>query len=160
MKILFLPVVVLVASCSRAPECSFSGKFNQEANAGCLVIHGDKALYVEENNGKLSFPGGGLQSGEAPQCTAEREVWEETGIKVRAQRKLITFDNGFQLFECDIAGENALDGSERPWRFEINAVHWFDKHELAGNKPWRFPEQVKLVQQWLAEAAARPEEHQ
>jgi 8-oxo-dGTP pyrophosphatase MutT (NUDIX family) len=52
--------------------------------AGCL-IHDGKVLLVKHK--KLGFwlnPGGHVEENELPHQTAEREFWEEAGIKVRA----------------------------------------------------------------------------
>lgn len=52
--------------------------------AGCL-IHQEKVLLVKHK--KLGFwlcPGGHVEDNELPHQTAEREFWEETGVKVKA----------------------------------------------------------------------------
>lgn len=52
--------------------------------AGCLVFEG-KVLLVKHKKVKTWLnPGGHIESNEAPHLAAEREFWEETGIKVRA----------------------------------------------------------------------------
>jgi len=151
MKItLGIMILMLLASCAKAPECKFAGTYNSEANAGCLLVDNRKVLLIEGKNGKLSLPGGGKAKGEAPQCTAERETWEESGIEVTAGDKIISFDNGFQLFKCSMVGEQVKDGSERPWRFEVKAVHWLGKDDFEG-KEWRFPEQVEFIKSQLDE---------
>lgn len=56
--------------------------------AGGILIHQDRVLLVRHK--KLGFwlnPGGHLESGELPHQTAEREFFEETGIKVRAVQR-------------------------------------------------------------------------
>ncbi len=106
---------------------------------------------VEGKNGLLSLPGGGWHSGESPQCTAERETWEETGIEVKATERIVTFANGFQLFDCQMAGEQAVNGAARPWRFEVANVHWFGEAELSEAKNWRFPDQIALIKTHLNE---------
>jgi len=142
-----LPLVFL-GSCSRAPECKFKGEYESEANAGCFVVRGNKALFVEGKNGKLSLPGGTKKSGEAPQCTAERETWEETGMQVISQTKVHSFENGFQLFDCNLLDSQRMDGSNRPLGLEIDAIHWLEADDFEG-RAWRFPEQVERYKKQL-----------
>jgi 8-oxo-dGTP pyrophosphatase MutT (NUDIX family) len=52
--------------------------------AGCLV-HNNKVLLVKHKKiGIWLNPGGHLEEGEIPHQAAEREFWEETGVKVQA----------------------------------------------------------------------------
>lgn len=45
------------------------------------------------------FPGGGIEAGETPEAAAEREAWEELGVKVEIQQCLATVEfNGKQYF--------------------------------------------------------------
>ncbi len=76
-------------------------------SAGCL-IHKGKVLLVKHS--KLGFwlnPGGHLEPGELPHQAAEREFWEETGIKVRAfdPNLLVSSDDSVYLpnpFACNL----------------------------------------------------------
>ena len=138
----------MLASCSDVPKCNYVGVSSEGANAGCMVVHNKKILIVEDNSGLLSLPGGSMNPGEIAQCTAEREVWEETGIVVKANNKIETFANGFQLFDCEALGAQIMDGSNRPWRFEVDEVHWVGLVELSKGR-WRFPKQVALMRQYL-----------
>lgn len=55
------------------------------ATAGGFLVHDHKVLLVKHK--KLGFwlaPGGHLEAGELPHQAAEREVFEETGVKVKA----------------------------------------------------------------------------
>ena len=149
LKIFILIICVLfLVSCAETPKCNYSGDSSLEANAGCLVVHENKLLIVEDSKGRMSLPGGSKNSGEVAQCTAEREVWEETGVEVKAVKRITTFNNGFQLFECDISGKQVLDGATRPWRFEIDEIHWFGLSQFV-NKNWRYPEQLALMKAHL-----------
>lgn len=61
----------------------FSAKICYTASG--MLIHDGKVLLIKHK--KLGFwlnPGGHIEEGELPNKTAEREFWEETGIKVRA----------------------------------------------------------------------------
>jgi len=155
-KVIFVAVFLLgLQSCSKAPPCTYEGKDVEgkdvvKANAGCMVVHDKKLLLVEELNGKLTLPGGSKELGEVAQCTAEREVWEETGFAVSAQNLVVKMPNGFHIYDCTLVAVETLDGSERPLRREIVAVHWVSEEGFEDkNKKWRFPEQLDLMRDWL-----------
>lgn len=132
------------------PECHFKTNNVVEANAGCLVVHNNKLLIIEDHYDVLSMPGGGMDQGEAAECTAEREVWEETGIEVKAGKQVIEFENGFKLFACDIVKADTLDGANRPMKKEVKHVLWFSLKDFDKDN-WRFPSQVPLMQKYLKE---------
>ena len=142
-------------SCSEALKCTYDVEFVAGANAGCLVVNKSRLLIVEDYLGKMALPGGTKKTGEAPQCTAEREVWEETGIEVKARRKIKTFDNKFQVYACDIVANQKLDGSTKPVFSEIERIHWVGIDELESME-WRFPDQVELMSKYLRNHKAEP----
>lgn len=145
--ILSLSVMAMVG-CSETPVCHFSGDFETEANAGCVVIQDNRLLIVEDYFDRRSLPGGTKVKGEAPQCTAEREVWEETGIVVKATERLIVFKNGFHVFACDAISPISFDGSSRPYFSEIKNIHWMTMDQF-DDTDWRFPEQVDFMKEQL-----------
>ncbi len=63
---------------------------------GALVIRAEAVLLVKRgkapSNGKWAIPGGSVELGETLQQAAEREIFEETGIRIRAAEPLYTFD--------------------------------------------------------------------
>ncbi|MCG8671773.1 MAG: NUDIX hydrolase [Pseudomonadales bacterium] len=146
--------IIASTSCGEVPRCTYAGEFKVEANAGCLVINQNRLLIVEDYLGQMSLPGGTKSSGEAPQCTAEREVWEETGIRVSAGRKIRTLEKGFQVYDCEIFGEQLLDGSMRPAFSEIKNIHWLELNQF-DQADWRFPGQVSLMKQHLRNHSAK-----
>ncbi len=72
---------------------------------GAVVLMDRKILLVKREKapqkGKWAIPGGSVKLGETLQKAAEREIQEETGLKVKAKRPLHTFD----LIERDSQGD-------------------------------------------------------
>ncbi len=57
------------------------------------VIHDGKILLIQERmDGKWAMPGGWADLGNAPASVAEREVWEESGYRVKAQKVVAVID--------------------------------------------------------------------
>ncbi|MDJ0871437.1 MAG: NUDIX hydrolase [Gammaproteobacteria bacterium] len=63
---------------------------------GAVVIWKDRVLLVKRrdppNEGQWAIPGGSVRLGETLQEAAERELHEETGIRIRAGRPVYIFD--------------------------------------------------------------------
>lgn len=63
---------------------------------GAVVIHSGRVLLVKRARppaaGQWAIPGGRLRFGETLQQAAERELYEETSITIRAQEPIFTFD--------------------------------------------------------------------
>ena len=73
-----------------------------QVRVGCSAVIFDetrtKALLTQRtDNGRWCIPGGGLEPGESAAEACEREVWEETGLKVRAKRLIGVYSNPDQL---------------------------------------------------------------
>jgi len=110
-------------------------------SSACIVIRGNQVLLVHVPYGESpgwDFPGGQAKGCE-PACeTAEREVCEETGYRVKATRKL-TYD----VFLCDYVASHVCTKSvdegflRKQWyhRSEIDSLTyrggtWGDKRGL------------------------------
>lgn len=73
-----------------------------QLRVGCSAVIFDekreKVLLTQRaDNGRWCLPGGHMESGESAAEACEREVWEETGLKVRATRLLGVYSNPDQL---------------------------------------------------------------
>ena len=77
----------------------FLGYVNHVRHAcrGILVKDGKVLLSYEANNGKYIIPGGGVEEGETYAECCEREMLEETGMKVRAVKCYLDIEEMF----CD-----------------------------------------------------------
>jgi ADP-ribose pyrophosphatase YjhB (NUDIX family) len=90
-----------------------------------VVFRGDELLFVKElSDGGWTLPGGWVDVNEGPRQAAEREVWEESGYRVRATRLLGVYDRNrhgfppyifhtYKLFiECELLGGEATTSIE------------------------------------------------
>lgn len=73
-----------------------------ELRVGCSATLFDetrqKVLLTQRmDNGRWCLPGGHMEAGESAAEACEREVWEETGLKVRAVKLLGVYSNPDQL---------------------------------------------------------------
>lgn len=63
---------------------------------GAIVFKDQRVLLVKRGRppalGQWAIPGGSIELGETLQQAAEREVWEETGIRIAAHDPVFSFD--------------------------------------------------------------------
>lgn len=68
---------------------------------GCTAIIFDEEKRVlltrRTDNGQWCLPGGAMDSGESAAEACEREMWEETGLRVRVKRLVGVYSNPDQL---------------------------------------------------------------
>ena len=92
---------------------------------GAVFQDGKILLVKERSDGKWALPGGWADVGESPSESVEREVWEESGFRVRPRRLAAVYDRGkhphkplmhyhiYKLFFiCDIVGGQATTSTE------------------------------------------------
>jgi 8-oxo-dGTP diphosphatase len=106
------------------PNCDYVYYTDPKVGVGALVQQDDKVLLVkrsmEPERGKWSIPAGFLDHGEDPRQTAEREVLEETGLRVRVVELLDVFPNPpqqggasiFILYRAELLGGQIEAGDD------------------------------------------------
>jgi len=73
------------------------GKIRLGCSAAILDEQGKVLLTKRLDNGQWCLPSGGVESGESVAEGCEREVWEETGLKVRVKRFVGVYSHPDQL---------------------------------------------------------------
>lgn len=100
------------------------------------VVRDNKILLIQERmDGKWAMPGGWADLGNAPASVAEREVWEESGYRVKAEKVIAVIDaNRIEPFEFYHAFKIIflckLLGGEPQISHETLAVDFFDLKDL------------------------------
>jgi ADP-ribose pyrophosphatase YjhB (NUDIX family) len=116
---------------------SESGYQTPKVDIRGVVFRDRKILMVRESiDGMWTLPGGWADVGYSPFETAEKELWEEAGIKITAQRLLAVFDKAkhahppdmyhvYKLFIlCKDSGQEVKPG------METLEVSWFDRNSI------------------------------
>jgi ADP-ribose pyrophosphatase YjhB (NUDIX family) len=102
---------------------------------GAVVQDGKILLIQERADGNWAMPGGWADLGNSPASVAEREVWEESGFRVKAEKVVAVIDaNRIQPMEFYHAYKiiflcTLLDGEPRT-SYETLAVGFFDPNHL------------------------------
>jgi len=115
-----------------------------QLRVGCSAIIFDekreKVLLTQRmDNGRWCLPGGHMESGESAAEACEREVWEETGLKVRATRllgvysnpdQLVIYKDGTKAFFVVLNFEAQVLEGELGLSDETTAFGWFSLGEM------------------------------
>ena len=102
---------------------------------GAIVQDGKILLIQERADGSWAMPGGWADLGDSPRSVAEREVWEESGFRVQAEKVVAVIDaNRIEPMEFYHAYKiiflcRLLDGEPRT-SHETLAVDFFDPDHL------------------------------
>ena len=138
-----------------APPCPLPGAGITAPSAGCFAIRDNALLVVEGRNGTLSPPGGSAETGESARCTAFRETWEETGLRLHPEQEMNEFDTGFKLFYC---AHHADSGEiDPPPRLEVRRAFYLPLQEF-DQWTWRYPGQQTVLAEHLR-ALTNPADH-
>jgi 8-oxo-dGTP diphosphatase len=111
------------------------------AAVGAVVMYEGKVLLAKRSNapqkGKWAIPGGAVKLGETLQEAAEREIMEETGLTIQANKPVHVFD----LIERDSAGSllfhyviidllaDYIEGDVHPGD-DVSDAGWFNPDEI------------------------------
>lgn len=78
------------------PDETPAGERRPQAGVGAVVFHAGRVLLVRRaqapHAGQWAIPGGRVAWGESLQTAAEREILEETGVRIRAGEPVFAFD--------------------------------------------------------------------
>jgi len=151
-------LVLQLAGCAvNRPDCvvSETTASPERGASACAVVQDGRLLVVRHlYSGKLDLPGGMAKTGESAQCTAHRETWEETGIRVTVHEALPGLDN---VFRCVPVTPQPIEGQPtlRWWsRSEVTAIHWLRPSDISPAE-WRYGRRILDLQNALARVAAR-----
>lgn len=124
------------------------GKIRLGCSAALLDERGRVFLTRRTDNGQWCLPGGRMEPGESAAEACEREVWEETGLRVRAKHLVGVYSHPDQLvvyadgnkahivalhFEAEIMdGQPALSDETTDFGYfnlnEIEGLDMFGRH--------------------------------
>jgi ADP-ribose pyrophosphatase YjhB (NUDIX family) len=113
-----------------------AGYITPKVDVRGAVVHEGKILLIQERaDGMWAMPGGWADLGNFPASVAEREVWEESGYRVKAQKVVAVIDaNRLEPMEFYHAYKiiflcKLLEGEPRI-SYETLAVDFFDPEHL------------------------------
>ena len=125
-----------------------AGYITPKVDVRGAVVHNGKILLIQERaDGMWSMPGGWADLGDSPASVAEREVWEESGYHVKAEKVVAVIDaNRIQPMEFYHAYKiiflcRLLDGEPRT-SYETLAVDFFDPGHLPPLSSYRTNEDM------------------
>ncbi len=128
------------------------------AGAAVVCLRADAVLLVRRaqppNAGRWSFPGGKIEPGETARQAAEREAWEETGLRVRALEVVDVFDAIFPPYHycvVDYLAECVDAAAEPAAADDVDEARWVSYTDLEAHD---LTEAVRLVlarARWMQE---------
>jgi 8-oxo-dGTP pyrophosphatase MutT (NUDIX family) len=128
------------------PRLGKEGKIRLGTSAILFNSEGQFLLTQREDNGQWCLPGGAVESGESLAEACEREVFEETGLRVRVKRlvgvyshpdQLVVYKDGHKVqivaihFEVEIIG-GELSLSDETTDFGYFTLEDTEKLEMLG----------------------------
>lgn len=114
---------------------------------GAVVKNGKILLIQERADGQWAMPGGWADLGNTPASVAEREVWEESGYRVKAEKVVAVIDaNRLEPMEFYHAYKiiflcTLVEGEPRT-SYETLAVDFFDPEQLPPLSSYRTNEDM------------------
>jgi ADP-ribose pyrophosphatase YjhB (NUDIX family) len=113
-----------------------AGYITPKVDVRSAVVRDGKILLIQEKaDGKWAMPGGWADLGNSPASVAERETWEESGFRVKAEKVVAVLDaNRIEPMEFYHAYKIIflcrLLGGEPRTSYETLAVDFFDPDHL------------------------------
>ena len=115
------------------------GEIRLGCSAAIFDERGRVFLTRRTDNGQWCLPGGRMESGESVAEACEREVWEETGLRVRVTRlvgvyshpdQLVIYPDGNKAHIVALHFEAEVIGGEPGLSDETTAFGFFGREEL------------------------------
>src|SRR5688572_6669227 len=111
---------------------------------GCCAVIFDKTrekvlLTQRADNGRWCLPGGAMESGESAAEACEREVFEETSLRVKTKRllgvysnpdQLVIYNDGTKVFMVVLSFETEILDGELSLSSETTAFGYFSLQEM------------------------------
>lgn len=116
--------------------CNETGYQTPKLDTRAAVFENDKILLVRENNGKWSLPGGWVDVNVSVKENAVKEVKEESGLDVAADRIIAVQDRNkhnlpvYAYGVCKIFVLCSVIGGQFEKNIETTGFCYFDKNEL------------------------------
>jgi 8-oxo-dGTP pyrophosphatase MutT (NUDIX family) len=117
------------------------GKLRLGCSAAIFDEHGRVLLTRRTDNGQWCLPGGGVEAGESVAEACEREVLEETGLRVRVKRlvgvyshpdQLAVYPDGNKTHFIVLHFETEIVGGELGLSDETSDFGYFTLEEIDG----------------------------
>ena len=147
-------------------EALYNGDINYQtpkvAAFGAVFDAQGRVLLIQRSDNRLwAMPGGMVEVGETAAQAAEREMWEETGVRVRAERLLGVYDNRaysgyapFQLYNVGFMCSH-VSGTPHPTSEALD-VGYFPEDALP---PLTRGHRIRLPQVFAWQRGERTEPH-
>ena len=125
------------------PRLGKQGKLRLGCSAAIFDERGRILLTRRADNGQWCLPSGGMESGESAAEACEREVFEETGLRVRVKRlvgvyshpdQLVIYPDGNKAFIVALHFEAEVIGGELGLSDETTDFGYFTLDEAKGMK--------------------------
>ncbi|HSB01508.1 MAG TPA: NUDIX domain-containing protein [Anaerolineales bacterium] len=123
------------------PRLGKQGKLRLGCSAAIFDERGRILLTRRADNGQWCLPSGGMESGESAAEACEREVFEETGLRVRVKRlvgvyshpdQLVIYPDGNKAFIVALHFEAEVIGGELGLSDETTDFGYFTVEEAKG----------------------------
>jgi 8-oxo-dGTP pyrophosphatase MutT (NUDIX family) len=123
------------------PRLGREGKIRLGCSAAIFDEQGRILLTKRSDNGQWCLPGGAVDPGETVTEAIEREVWEETGLRVRVKRlvgiyshadQLVVYPDGNKVQVVALHFEVEVNGGEAGLSDEVSDFGYFALEEMEG----------------------------